>query len=252
MMSLPPPSDHFKGKSVIEHLAEARTKGASASREVHGTEMSGHIAAGADASRETAIALALLGGILLVSGVVLSSVVITLLLFSFGWLVWKTGRSALLGWSRLERLHRLIEEERFEILHNREQEKEELRELYEAKGFKGKILDQAVEILMADDNRLLKVMLEEELGLTLESYEHPLKQAFGAAVGTLIASVFIIFCLHLIGLCGLLVGAAVILIASTIFTAKIEHNRLLNGLLWTIATVLFSGGLTYLAYVLTL
>ncbi len=33
---------------------------------------------------------------------------------------------------------------------------------------------------MADDNRLLRVMLEEELGLTLEAYEHPLKQAFGA------------------------------------------------------------------------
>jgi hypothetical protein len=101
-------------------------------------------------------------------------------LFSFGWAVWKTGRSALLGWGRMERLHRLIEEERWEIQHHRAQERRELGEMYRAKGFDGKLLEEVLDVLMSDDNRLLKVMLEEELGLTLEAYEHPLRQAIGA------------------------------------------------------------------------
>ncbi len=42
-----------------------------------------------------------------------------LLIFSAGWVVWKTARSALLGWARIERLHRVIEEERWEIEHHR-------------------------------------------------------------------------------------------------------------------------------------
>ena len=58
-------------------------------------------------------------------------------------------------------------EERFEIAHHRGQEKEELTELYALKGFKGELLDQVINVLMADDNRLLSVMLEEELGLEL-------------------------------------------------------------------------------------
>ena len=59
--------------------------------------------------------------------------------------------------------------------------------MYEQKGLSGDLLDQVIEVLMADDNRLLRVMLEEELGLTLESYEHPLKQAAGAGLGVLSA-----------------------------------------------------------------
>ena len=34
---------------------------------------------------------------------------------------------------------------------------------------------------MADGDRLLRVMLEEELGFSLEVYDHPLKQALGFA-----------------------------------------------------------------------
>ncbi len=90
------------------------------------------------------------------------------------------GRSAWLGWSRLERLHRILAQEKWEIEHNREQEREELGVLYAAKGFEGKLLEDVLDVLMADGDRLLKVMVEEELGLTLESQVHPLKQGLGA------------------------------------------------------------------------
>ena len=94
----------------------------------------------------------------------------------------------LLGWARLERLHRIVEEERYEIENHRQQEREELKELYRAKGFQGKLLDEVVDVLMADGERLLKVMVEEELGLSLQSQEHPLKQGAGSALGAFVAS----------------------------------------------------------------
>src|SRR3569832_1946994 len=107
--------DHFEGKSVAQHLKAARARGALASAEIHGTEMPGHLAAGADGARETAYLLGIL----------------YLLIGNSFWILFiaakkkqnkKIGRSAMLGWARLERLHRLIEEERWEIQHDRKQE----------------------------------------------------------------------------------------------------------------------------------
>ena len=48
---------HFEGKDVVEHLKKARKKGAKATAETHGTEAPGHISAGADSAKETAILL---------------------------------------------------------------------------------------------------------------------------------------------------------------------------------------------------
>ena len=81
----------------------------------------------------------------------------------------------------------MIEEEHFEIKNSRENEQQELAEIYHAKGFEQPLLDQVVQVLMADENRLLTVMLEEELGLRLEEYEHPLKQGLGAFLGVVLA-----------------------------------------------------------------
>ena len=149
-MTLPPPSEHFQGKTVVEHLKEARTRGAMASAEIHGVEMPGHFGAGADAGRETAIALSILW-IVLPHFLSMKETWLLLLLFSVGWIIWKTARSALLGWARIERLHRVIEEERWEIEHHRQQEKEELAEMYMAKVLTGKLLDDVVDVLMADE-----------------------------------------------------------------------------------------------------
>lgn len=237
MSSLPPPSDHFQGKTVSAHLREARTKGAMAARETHGTEMAGHLAAAADSAKETAVVLFILG--------LLFQILWPLCFFLAGWIIWKVGRSALLGWARLERLHRLIEEERYEIEHHRSQEKEELRELYAAKGFSGKLLDQVVDILMADDNRLLKIMLEEELGITLESLEHPLKQAIGAGCGVVIAGFLSLLGFYLFSLPGLAVGAALSIFLATFISAKAERNRPINSILWTFAVAILSCAIVY-------
>src|SRR5207237_8263167 len=131
---------HFKGKTPAAHVIDARIKGKIASSEIHGTELPGHVSAAADAAKETTLILLILWTLL---G---SSAHFLMLIFLCGFLVWKTGSSAILGWSMLERLHRLIEEERWEIEHHRPQEKEELRAMYAAKGFAGKLLDEAFEV----------------------------------------------------------------------------------------------------------
>lgn len=233
-------SEHFQGKSVVEHLKEARSRGALASAEVHGAEMPGHLAAGADACKETALVFLLLWALFQHLPLSQGQILLFLLFFSCGWLIWKTGRSALLGWARLERLHRLIEQERWEIEHHRGQEREELTELYRLKGFSGKLLEEAIDVLMADDNRLLRVMLEEELGLTLETYEHPLKQAFGAAFGVMLTAALLLLGCWTVPQWGVPVLSGLALILGSAFGAKREGNRALPSVVWHLSIALLA------------
>lgn len=228
--------NHFEGKSVVEHLKAARAKGALATAEIHGAETPGYLCAGADAAKESAVAF-LLAWILFPAQ--------SIFLFMFGLLLWKAGRSALLGWARLGKLHRLIEEERWEIEHNRPQEKEELTALYHAKGLSGKLLEETVAVLMADDNRLLRVMLEEEMGLALEAYEHPLKQSWGAACGVIFSSLLFTGGYYLFSK-GPLLASLLAIATASLTIAHIEQNPRIAALIWNLAVTVFSAGAVYL------
>ena len=234
---------HFEGKSAFKHLKEARMRGAKATAENHGTEAPGAYAAAADAAKEAAFGTGLLWIILMWLSIKPALVIISL--FLVGYAIWKTCRSALLGWARLERLHRLIEQERWEIEHHRGQEREELIEMYKLKGFTGKLLDEAVEVTMADDNRLLMVMLEEELGLKLSSYDHPLRQAMGALIGTGIG-----YGLSMIGILsghtiGFFIAYFIIISVVSWFLAKLEGNLVINAIVWNLSTGFFALGILY-------
>lgn len=224
-------SDHFKGKEVVEHLFDARLKGKAATSEVHGAELPGHYFSCFDAIKETAIVLLILH--------LLAFPKLLFVTFILLFTVYKFGRSSLLGWIRLQRLHRLIEEERWEIEHHRQQERKELEELYQAKGFSGRLLQEVIDVLMADDNRLLQVMLEEELGLTLEAFEHPLKQGFGALIGVLIAGVVLYACLFLPY--GIWVGALLLVGVTSALSAKKEKNPIASSVIWNVSLTLLIG-----------
>lgn len=58
-----------------------------------------------------------------------------------------------------------------------EKEKEEIREIYQAKGFEGELLEQIVDVITADKDRWVDVMMKEELNM-MESNKSPL--AMGA------------------------------------------------------------------------
>lgn len=237
--------DHFKGKSALNHLAEKQAMGYLSSKEVHGLEVPGHINGFADSARDTAIALLLILACLTAYEITPWERVQLLALFAIGWMIWKAGRSSWLGWSRLERLHRVLEQEKWEIEHNRPQEREELKELYGAKGFEGKLLEDVVDVLMADENRLLKVMIEEEMGLSLENVEHPLKQgvfsflgAFGAALLVLIASYYFSWV-------GALLTGLMITLFTTYLTSIKADNRALPSMVWNGGLLILSFGITY-------
>ncbi|MBP9841906.1 MAG: VIT1/CCC1 transporter family protein [Simkaniaceae bacterium] len=228
--------DHFKGKTVPEHLIEARKKGAAASAEIHGSEVSGFLFSACDCLKE---------GIVLFTIVYLLSGQTYLIPFSIGYLIFKVGRSARLGWSRLERLHRLIKEEKYEIEHHRDQEREELTAIYEAKGVQGKLLTDLIDVLMADDNRLLQVMLQDELGLSLETYEHPIKQAFGAFLGAFAAALLGITSLLAGGTPGLFITVCILTLIATLLPAQKENNNLIKAAIWSIGISFLAIGIVY-------
>ncbi|MEI8301067.1 MAG: VIT1/CCC1 transporter family protein [Chlamydiota bacterium] len=239
---------HFNEKSVVDHLIEARKKGLKASEAAHGVEPPGAVLASADAARDTSIVLALVWILLNPINLTFLQKITLLTLASMTLLIWKTCRSAFLGWSHLERIHRLIQQEKWEIDHHRDQEKKELLELYHAKGFKDKQLQEVVEVLMADDNRLLQIMLEEELGLSLGSFEHPLKQCTGAFLGVLCASVLCLGALMLNYTYGIYGAVFCIQIGSSIFTAKYLGNDATKYAIWSLGMSAVALAIPYFLY----
>lgn len=236
---------HFENQDPLSHVMGKRMEGMLSISEAHGTEMPGHFSAGADAAKETALVMLLLWVALLFLPITLPQALITFSAFGLGWFAWKTGRSGWLGWARLERLHRLIEQEKYEIEHHRPQEREELHALYQAKGFQGKLLEDVVDVLMADQDRLLKVMLEEEMGLTLQAYEHPLQQCLGAAVGTMIALLVAACCFYFLPNYGMLIASGGLILLSSLFAAAYEQNRRIPAVVWNLSIAALALGVMY-------
>lgn len=96
------------------------------------------------------------------------------------------------AWSTLRQVKHYeaeLERERREIRETPEHEREEVHTLYAAKGFEGPLLEQVVDTLCADDDRLLKVMMEEELGLRIHHIGHPIVVGLIHGGGALLGAV---------------------------------------------------------------
>lgn len=75
--------------------------------------------------------------------------------------------------------------EYWEVENLPEKEKQEIREVYREKGFDGDTLEKIVEVITADKDRWVNVMMKEELGLTLDE-KSPLKIALATYVSFLL------------------------------------------------------------------
>lgn len=222
--------DHFKGKEALVHVAEAQVQGIIGKAEIHGAEIPGSLFAALDACRDTIIFLALFA----LFFDFLPAPLAAMSIVSLGLFLWKMGRSGWLGWVRLERLHRILAQEKWEIEHNRAQEREELTALYAAKGLEGQLLKDVIDVLMADENRLLEVMVREELGLSLENLEHPLKQGIVAGIGVIvswaIAAIFyLIFAFY-----GVFLAALLLLCITGGVMAHFNGNKLIPAIVWSL------------------
>ncbi len=256
-MGLPaaPPQEspsHFNGRDAIGHVAETQVTGMIARSEAHAMEAPGPLAAAYDAAREGSLVFLLLWAGSLWLNWSFSEVFLYFVAFGLGMVIWKMGRSAWLGWLRLERLHRLLEQERWEIEHHRQQEREELLALYSAKGFEGKLLNDVVDVLMADGDRLLRVMIEEEMGLSLENQEHPLKQGMGAGIGAFLAASVALLGLWLSPVWGLPAAALLFLCFASALLARCEGNEIIPAVIWNLGLGILSTAAVYLALQLLL
>ncbi len=78
--------------------------------------------------------------------------------------------------------------EEWEIEHVPEGERQEIREIFSKKGFKGKDLDRAVEIITSDREIWVDTMMADELGL-LESQKNPWKTAGVTYLGFIVIGI---------------------------------------------------------------
>ena len=125
-----------------------------------------------------------------------------------------------------------LERERAEIRDHFEEECEEIRVLYAAKGFSEPLLGQIVETLAADDDRLLKVMMEEELGLSMHHINHPLIVGLWNFAGALVAGLFLAlpvsFLTPELVQWWMPVGGVVLLLIVSIIAARVTRRDILE------------------------
>lgn len=79
--------------------------------------------------------------------------------------------------SQREILESEIKREEYEIENMPDRERQEIEDIYRAKGFQGKELESVVNKITSDKGVWLKTMLTEELGLNLDILGNPLKGA---------------------------------------------------------------------------
>jgi VIT1/CCC1 family predicted Fe2+/Mn2+ transporter len=159
--------------------------------------------------------------------------ILALAIYQVGYTIWNANQ-------KLLRYHRLLEEEYHEIQHNPGEEKEELKALYALKGIEEPLLTEVVDSIMADDQQALRVMLQEELGLVLNAFDHPILQGVAVATGTLPPLLLLALLLWkdttsvntLMAAAGILIS---FLIISSLLKARNSQNQLLPALIWNLA-----------------
>jgi vacuolar iron transporter family protein len=98
-----------------------------------------------------------------------------------------------------EVLNKRIATERYEIQHEPDEERAELRAIYRQKGLTGPLLDRVVEHLTADEHRWHQAMVHDELGVVEDKHISPWKQGLqiglSFVIGGLISTVPVLLAL---------------------------------------------------------
>ena len=231
---------HFEGQSPLEHLKSARMKGAVACGQHPGLDIPSHFVSMFDSIRDLCLINYLLYLTLMHFPLAQLAIYQVLLFFSMGFILYKVARQTHKEYAKLERLNHLMEQERYEIKHNSEEERRELTEIYAAKGFSGPLLEKVIDTLMADDNKLLHVMLEEEMGLRLQSIDHPLKTTLFTLLGTLVTTILLLLSSYFLHFPGILTASYAILAISSGWVAHLHNNNILHAIVWNLSILFVS------------
>jgi len=106
------------------------------------------------------------------------TILITLLAASVAGALSMAAGEFISGKSERDYFNHEIEQERLEIKLCPDIEKEEIRHIYRNKGFSGKLLDDVVEQICADEDRWVREMIIDELGTTDLHHELEIKPSF--------------------------------------------------------------------------
>jgi VIT1/CCC1 family predicted Fe2+/Mn2+ transporter len=153
--------------------------------------------------------------------------------------------------SELEYIKRERDRETWEVEHVPEGEKEEIRQIFIKKGFKGKDLDRAVDIITSDKTIWIDTMMREELGLTVED-KTPVLSGAATFIAFSIAGFIPLLAFVLAGVIpGLINNSFIVSVALSAFTlfAVGAMKTWVTGKKWYISGVemLFVGGIAAFA-----
>lgn len=154
--------------------------------------------------------------------------------------------------SQIEFYKSEIERERNEVYNMTENELVELREMYAAKGFKGKLLDEIVKTIGKDKEVLLKIMLQEELHLPEESFRSSVKAGLLTTVAFVVGALIPILPLLVLPkeygflLYSAAISALGLFVAGVLRTKVTRRNWLKSGIEMLVIGLLASTA-TYLA-----
>ena len=109
-----------------------------------------------------------------------------------------------------------------------EEERKEIRDIYAAKGFRGRLLDQAVSTITADKKVWVDTMMLEELNLTKGQEEEPLKVGFVVLAATVIGSLIPLLPFFFLDIKNGAIAAVVLSIAA-LFAAGVAKAKLTIG-----------------------
>ncbi len=118
-----------------------------------------------------------------------------------------------------------LKREKQEVEEMPDKEKEEIREIYQLKGFQGKLLDEIVDHITSDKERWVKLMMKEELELTeiknKDIYNGSLLVGFSALVGSFVPLLPFFFLTTRTAVISSLIISAVVLLLLGIYKARV-------------------------------
>jgi VIT1/CCC1 family predicted Fe2+/Mn2+ transporter len=133
-----------------------------------------------------------------------------------------------------EHYHAEVEREKYEMEHLSDVERQEIRDIYKAKGFEGKLLDQVVDKICSDNKVWLDTMMREELKLeNPEDSMSPFKQGLlvggSALIGSFIPIIpFLLLAPHLAIPVALVASLAILFIVGAL-KSKMTSGKWLKG-----------------------
>ncbi len=118
-----------------------------------------------------------------------------------------------------------------EVEETPEEEREEIRRIYRAKGFSGKLLEQIVKHITEDKDRWVDVMMKDELNLSEEDHKDPLQEAWVVGVSTVVGSAVPLLPFFLLPMASAM-PTAVVLSCLVLFGAGAYKAQVTVGVWW--------------------